>query len=241
MQTTERDSTLSQTLEAAQRASDNSGMKLVIGNKNYSSWSMRPWVAMTAFGIPFQEIRVELDCDDTASRIAAFSAAGRVPVLIDSDITVWDSLAICEYLAEQFPASAMWPQHTVARAMARSICAEMHSGFAGLRSQMGMNIRASLPGQGRTSESQADIGRVCEIWENCLSDFGHHQFLFGDFSIADAFYAPVVMRFRTYAVSLAPALQAYADRVAAHPAVARWITESLAETEVIPKYEPGAH
>ena len=135
----------------------------------------------------------------------------------------------------------LWPQDAAARAVARCVCAEMHSGFADLRSQMGMNIRASLPGQGHTPEAQADIGRICEIWENCLAHFGHRQFLFGDFSIADAFYAPVVMRFRTYAVSLAPALQAYAERVAAHPAVARWMREALAETEVIPKYEPGGH
>jgi glutathione S-transferase len=233
MQTTELDPTLSHTLEQARKP----GLTLVIGNKNYSSWSMRPWVAATAFGIPFTEVRLLLDQPDTAANIARFSHAGRVPVLLAGDMTIWDSLAICEYLAEQFPDKHMWPADVAARAMARSVVAEMHSGFAGLRTAMSMNIKASLPGRGRTAEAQADIGRVCEIWEECLSRFGHHNFLFGDFSIADAFYAPVVMRFKTYGVALAPALQAYCDRVQAHPAVARWIAEALAETEVAGKHE----
>ena len=227
MHTTKLDPMLTQTLDAARSA----GLTLVIGNKNYSSWSMRPWVAMTAFAIPFTEVRILLDQPDTQSRIAEFSAAGRVPVLVAGEMSIWDSLAICEYVAEQFPEKHMWPQDVAARAMARSIVAEMHSGFADLRNAMSMNIRASLPGRGRTPNAQADIGRICEIWEECLARFGHHRFLFGDFSIADAFYAPVVMRFKTYGVSLAPALQAYCKRVESHPAVARWINEALAETE----------
>jgi len=227
MQTTQLDPTLIQTLDDAKKA----GLTLVIGNKNYSSWSMRPWVAMTAFGIPFNEVRVLLDQPDTATRIAEFSAAGRVPVLVAGEMSIWDSLAICEYLAEQFPEKHLWPQDVAARAMARSVVAEMHSGFSDLRSAMAMNIRMHLPGRGRTPGAQGDIGRISEIWEECLSRFGHHQFLFGDFSIADAFYAPVVMRFRTYGVALAPALQAYCDRMQAHPAVARWVSEALAETE----------
>jgi glutathione S-transferase len=233
MQTTELDPTLSHTLEQARKP----GLTLVIGNKNYSSWSMRPWVAATAFGIPFTEVRILLDQPDTATSIAHYSAAGRVPVLVAGDMTIWDSLAICEYLAEQFPDLHMWPQDVAARAMARSIVAEMHSGFVGLRTGMSMNIKASLPGRGRTPEAQADIGRVCEIWEECLSRFGHHRFLFGDFSIADAFYAPVVMRFKTYGVALAPALQAYCDRMLAQPAVARWVKEALAEAEVASAHE----
>ena len=227
MHTTELDPTLSQTLSDARKA----GLTLIIGNKNYSSWSMRPWVAMTAFGIPFTEVRVLLDQPDTSARIAEYSAAGRVPVLIAGEITIWDSLAICEYLAEQFQEKHLWPQDVAARAMARAVSAEMHSGFQGLRSAMTMNIRAHLHGRGRTNEAQGDIGRISEIWEECLSRFGHHQFLFGEFSLADAFFAPVVMRFRTYGVSLAPALQAYCNRVQAHPAVARWVSEALAETE----------
>ncbi len=228
MQTTQLDPTLTQTLDDAKKA----GLTLVIGNKNYSSWSMRPWVALTAFGIPFNEVRVLLDKPDTATRIAEFSAAGRVPVLISGDITIWDSLAICEYLAEQFQEKHLWPQDVAARAMARSVTAEMHSGFGDLRSAMSMNIKMNLPGRGRTPGAQGDIGRISEIWEECLSRFGHHQFLFGDFSIADAFFAPVVMRFKTYGVALAPALQAYCDRMQAHPAIARWVREALAETEI---------
>jgi glutathione S-transferase len=233
MHSTVLDPQLSQTLHAAEKA----GLKLVIGNKNYSSWSMRAWVAMTAFGIPFEEVKVALDRPDTATRIAQYSTAGRVPVLIAGQITVWDSFAICEYLAEQFANKQMWPDNVEARAMARSICAEMHSGFNGLRSAMWMNIRANFHGKGRTPEAQADIGRICEIWETCLARSGPHQFLFGEFSIADAFFAPVVMRFRTYGVSLAPALEAYVERVVRQPAVARWMLEALAEPEAIDKYD----
>jgi len=233
MQDTELDPILSQTLAAAKRAS----MKLVIGNKNYSSWSMRPWIVMKAFSIPFEEVRISLDQPDTSKHIAEYSLAGRVPVLVVGDITVWDSLAICEYLAERFPEKELWPHDHEARAIARSICAEMHSGFTGLRSAMWMNIRASFPGKGRTPQAQADIGRVTEIWEDCLARSGQHGFLFGDFSIADAYYAPVVMRFRTYGVWLPPALQAYMNRVIAHPAVAQWMREAVEETDRLEKYD----
>ncbi|TFW16275.1 glutathione S-transferase family protein [Massilia arenosa] len=231
METTELDPILSQTLNAAKRA----GLTLVIGNKNYSSWSMRPWLALTAFNIPFTEVKIALDQPDTQSRIADYSAAGRVPVLLAGEMTIWDSLAICEYVAEQFHDKHLWPQDVAARALARSVVAEMHSGFEALRTAMPMNIRARFHGKGRTPQAQADIGRICEIWEECLARFGHHQFLFGDFSIADAFYAPVVMRFRTYGVALAPALQAYCDRVLNHPAVARWVAEAEVEKETIPR------
>jgi glutathione S-transferase len=232
MQTT-LDPTLSTTLDQARQP----GLTLVIGNKNISSWSMRPWVAAKAFGIPFTEVRVLLDRADTATNIARYSHAGRVPVLVAGEITVWDSLAICEYLAEQFPDKHMWPQDVAARALARAVVAEMHSGFVGLRSSMSMNIRARLPGRGRTAEAQGDIGRICEIWEDCLARFGHHRFLFGEFSIADAFFAPVVTRFQTYGVALAPALQAYCERVLAHPAVAAWVEGALAETEATPLHD----
>jgi glutathione S-transferase len=233
MQTTELDPTLSETLERAEKA----GLTLVIGNKNYSTWSMRPWVALTAFNIPFREVRVALGCPDTATLSAKYSASGRVPVLLAGETAIWDSLAICEYLAEQFREKNMWPGDVVKRAQARSVCAEMHAGFTDLRQAMWMNIKADFRGKGRTAGAQGDIGRICEIWEDCMADCGAHEFLFGDFSIADAFYAPVVMRFRTYGVSLAPALQAYADRVAAHPAVAAWIAGALAETEAVARYD----
>ena len=235
MQTIERDPILSRTLDQAR----NPGLTLIIGNKNLSSWSMRPWVAAVAFGIPFTEVRVVLDRPDTAGKIAQYSHAGRVPVLIAGEMTVWDSLAIVEYLAEQFPDKHLWPQDVASRALARSIVAEMHSGFSALRGTMPMNIQARLSGRGRTPGVQADIGRICEIWEDCLSRFGHHQFLFGDFSIADAFYAPVVTRFQTYGVALAPALQAYCERVLAHPAVARWVAEALQEDDPTPLHDSG--
>jgi glutathione S-transferase len=233
MQNTELDPTLSQTLRSAER----SGLKLVIANKNYSSWSMRPWLVLNAFGIPFEEVRIGLDRPDTSGRIAQYTAAGRVPVLVAGKTTVWDSLAICEYLAEQFPQKNLWPHDAGARAVARAICAEMHAGFTGLRSAMWMNIRARFPGKGRTREAQTDIARICEIWEECLDRAGGNGFLFREFSIADAYYAPVVMRFRTYGVWLAPALQAYVNRVLAHPSVERWMHEALAETDRIEKYD----
>jgi glutathione S-transferase len=233
MQTTELDPTLSSTLDQARKP----GLTLVIGNKNISSWSMRPWLVARAFGIPFTEVRVLLDQADTAANIARYSDAGRVPVLVAGEITVWDSLAIAEYLAEQFPDKHLWPQDVAARALARSVVAEMHSGFAGLRTAMSMNIQARLPGRGRTAAAQADIGRICEIWEECLARYGHRGFLFGEFSIADAFFAPVVTRFQTYGVALAPALQAYCERVLAHPAVAEWVEGALRETEPTPLHD----
>jgi glutathione S-transferase len=225
MQTTELDPTLAASLQAAGKSS----LTLVIGDKNYSSWSMRPWLALAAFDIPFNEITIKLSQPDTSTAIARYSAAGKVPVLLAESVAIWDSLAICEFVAEQFPERGLWPADATARGVARSICAEMHAGFAGLRSAMPMDIAGRYPGQGHTPQAQADIGRVCEIWENCLAEFGHHRYLFGDFSIADAYFAPVAMRFRSYRVSLAPALQAYVDRIAAHPAVARWIVAAEAE------------
>ena len=233
MPSTVLDPTLSQTLSAAGK----SGYRLVIGNKNYSSWSMRAWLVLKAFGIPFEEVRIPLGQPDSANRIGQFSLAGRVPVLIAGDVSVWDSLAICEFLAEQFPDRGMWPGDVNARAMARSICAEMHSGLSGLRSAMWMNIRASFPGKGRTPEAQSDISRICEIWETCLEQGGPKDFLFGDFSIADAYFAPMVMRFRTYNVWMAPALQSYMDRVIAHPAVQQWMREAIEEPERMPQYD----
>lgn len=227
MHSTELDPALSQALGDATKAA----MKLVIGNKKYSSWSMRPWVVMTAFNIPFEEIKIALKRPETSAAITEYSASGRLPVLVDGETTVWDSLSICEYLAEQFPEKNMWPQNVAQRAIARSICAEMHSGFGDLRSAMWMNIGATFPGKGRSAGAQADIGRISEIWETCLTANGMHDYLFGEFTIADAYFAPVVMRFNTYTVSLPPALQAYVDRMSAHPAVVKWIDGALRETE----------
>jgi glutathione S-transferase len=235
MQTTILDPTLEQTLAAAKAP----GLTLVIGNKNLSSWSMRPWVALKAFAIPFTEVRVLLDRPDTSSNISKWCHSGRVPVLLAGDMTVWDSLAICEYVAEQFPDKHMWPRDVAARAMARSICAEMHSSFASLRATMPMDIKGNYAGRGRSPATQADIGRISEIWEECLSRFGHNEFLFGEFSIADAFFAPVVTRFKTYGVVLPPALSAYCERMRSHPAVAEWIEQALTETETPPQPDAG--
>lgn len=212
---------------ALTRSFHGTALRLVIGDKRKSSWSMRVWVAMKAFDIPFEEIPIQLDQANTTDRITAFSQSGRVPILLDGERTIWDSLAICEYLAEREP--DMWPMDAAARAHARSICAEMHSGFAALRSAMSFCLGEDLAGQGRTPAAQADIARISEIWEECLHRYGAHGFLFGEFSIADAYFAPVVLRFVTYGVSLAPALQAYVNRVASHPAVAQWISEALME------------
>lgn len=240
MQTTATDEVLAPATQAESRALMDAfqPFKLVIASKNHSSWSMRAWVAMKAFDVPFEEVLIPLGRPDTSQRIAEWSPSGRLPVLIAGQHAVWDSLAICDFLAERFPEIDLWPRDPAARAVARSVTAEMHSSFHGLRAAMPMNVRARLPGQGRTPEAQADVGRICEIWEQCLRQFGHHEFLFGDFSIADAFYAPVVTRFVTYDVALAPALQAYAERVLAHPAVAEWVAQAEAEAETPTRPEP---
>lgn len=214
-----------------------SQLKLVIANKNYSSWSMRPWVVMKAFDIPFQEIAIHLDRADTSEQIARYSPAGRVPVLIDEEAAIWDSLAICEYLAECYPDKALWPDNRRARAMARSICSEMHAGFAALRSELPMNIRGQYLQREFSAMAQAEMRRIRTIWGSCLATSGYEQFLFGEFSIADAYFAPVVMRFRTYTIELDAPLQAYAERVAQHAAVQQWVREARAETERIAKYE----
>jgi len=215
------------------------GYTLVIGNKNYSSWSLRPWLLMREAGLSFDEIRIPLRKPDTAARIREHSPTGRVPVLYGGSLTIWDSLAIAEYLAERHPEHALWPADTTARAHARAVSAEMHSGFQALRTHMPMHCRARFPGVGRTPEVLADIARVTDSWRECRARFGTGgPLLFGAFSIADAMYAPVVLRFRTYAVELDAVCRAYADAVLALPAMGRWLAEADAETEVIPEYEP---
>jgi glutathione S-transferase len=203
---------------------------LVVGNKNYSSWSLRPWLAMKVLGIPFQEERVRLYVEGAKEAILKVSPAGKVPVLVDGDLHVWDSLAILEYLAEREP--RIWPADAGLRARARSISAEMHSGFANLRQHMSMNIRRRHPGKGRTPESLADVRRIIEIWGECRGPF-----LFGEFCGADAMYAPVVLRFRTYEVELPPVCRAYADKVLALPALKEWIRDAERETESLPQFD----
>jgi len=215
-------------------------LKLVIGNKNYSSWSMRPWLAMRAAGIPFEEIFIPLYTDDKADkdRILGFSRAGKVPALIDGDITVWDSLSIIEYLAERFPDAKLWPQDRAARAHARSISAEMHSGFLPLRNECGMNLHRPVGAVTLSADAQANVARVQEIWTECRDRHGKSgPYLFGAFTAADAMYAPVVHRFCTYAVRVFPQVQAYMDAMMALPAFAEWTRAGLAETLVIEKFE----
>lgn len=192
-------------------------LKLVIGNKNYSSWSMRPWVLMTQAGIPFEEIQVWLGEPDTAAQIARHSPSGRVPALLDGDLTVWDSLAICETLAERFPDKHLWPADARARARARAVAAEMHSGFAALRTRMPMNIRNRYPGKGMNAEVAADVARIAAIWGECVAAGG--PYLFGDFGIVDAMFTPVVFRFRTYGVALPDIARGYLERMLATPAL----------------------
>ena len=201
---------------------------------------MRPWVLLKHFGIPFDETLIELDEPGTKAAILAHSASGKVPCLVTDDgFAVWDSLAIAETLAERHPQYAMWPRDPNARARARSVSAEMHSGFGALRGAMPMNIRTSKPGVGATSDVLADVARIDTLWRECVAASGG-PFLFGDFTIADAMYAPVVMRFNSYRPALSAEAAAYAARVTALPAVAAWIEAARRETHVVPSDEVDA-
>lgn len=202
---------------------------------------MRPWVLLRQAQIPFEEVQLKFDDDTRVIGIEKYSPAGKVPVLLIDGEPVWDSLAICETVAELHPEKHLWPETPEARRVARSICAEMHSGFQALRGAMPMNIRSRHPGKGMTPESRKDIDRVVALWTDCRERFGGAgNFLFGRFSIPDAFYAPVVMRFETYAVKLPPAAQAYAEAVRALAAVREWVQAARRETEFVPADEPYA-
>jgi len=214
-------------------------LKLVIGNKNYSSWSMRPWLALRASQIPFEEIFVPLYTGVAdKQRILDVSRAGKVPILIDGGVTIWDSLAIIEYIAECFPEKRLWPEHPAQRAHARSVSAEMHSGFAALRNECGMNLHRPVRAIELSDDARANIARVQEIWTDCRERYRQSgPFLFGAFGAADAMFAPVVHRFRTYAVAVTRETQAYMDTMMALPAFAEWTKAGLAETLVIEKFE----
>ena len=203
-------------------------MLLVIGNKNYSSWSLRPWLAMKVLGLRFEEKRIPLYGPEAKPEILRHSPAGKVPILINGTTVVWDSLAILEYLAERHP--GLWPTDRMERARARSISAEMHSGFPNLRNHMSMNVRRRYPGKGRTPEVLAEIERIQQIFSAAKGPF-----LFGDFSAADAMYAPVVLRFRTYGVEARN--PNYLDAILALPAMREWIEAAERETESIPQFE----
>jgi glutathione S-transferase len=213
-------------------------LTLVIGNKNYSSWSLRPWLLLRAFNIPFVEEQVWFDTDKFARVIGGRlrSPNARVPVLWQGEQAVWDSLAICEFLAEQTP--AMWPANAVARAHARSACAEMHSGFSALRNRMPMNVRRSYPVALEPAVAQ-DVARITALWAEARSRFRTAgPYLYGAFSVADAYFAPVVFRFNTYAVQLPDALQTYLKTMLAHPALQDWAAAAKAETAVVDHEEP---
>ena len=220
--------------------------KLYIGNKNYSSWSMRPWVLMKQAGIAFDEVMVRFDSFEAESQfkstIAALNPVAKVPVLVDGDLVVWDTLAIAEYLAETFPEKQLWPKAVADRARARSICAELHSGFGGLRGHCGMNIEASLPEVGarllqEQPEVRSDLERIVQMWTGLLDAHGG-PLLFGDFSIADAYFAPIGTRIKTYGLPVPPAISAYIARVQALPGIKAWIDEALAEKDFLQFEEP---
>jgi glutathione S-transferase len=211
---------------------------MVVGNKNYSSWSLRGWLAAKQSGIPFEEVVVRLSDPALRPELVKHSPSGLVPVLKHRERVIWESLAIIEYLAEQRPDARLWPADDGARAFARSVSAEMHAGFRALRSNMPMNLRKSLPGEGRGPGVAENIERVCKIWCECRGRFGEGgPFLFGHFTGADAMYAPVATRFRTYAVELDPVCRAYVDAVLAFPAYREWHAAALEEPWIIAEDE----
>ncbi len=220
-------------------------MQLVIGNKNYSSWSMRPWALMKGLNLPFEERKLSflLGLDGGfREAMLPISPAARVPVLIDGDLTVWDSLAIAEYLHERFPDRGVWPAERTARARARTVCAEMHSGFGALRQHCPMNVEAAFPEVGarllrERPQVQRDLARIDALWCDALAHSGG-PFLFGAFGAADAYFAPVALRAKGYALPLSAPAQAYAQRLLAAPGPAAWIADALLECEFVPEDEP---
>ena len=213
-------------------------LHLIIGNKNYSSWSMRPWIAMKVAGIDFTEEVISLEAADFKSRVSKVSGTGKVPVLSDADVHVWESLAILDYLAERFPAAGLWPSDPVARGMARAVAAEMHAGFIPLRRHLPMNMWRPPQPRELPEDVVANVRRIEYIWTDCRTRFGKDgPFLFGRFGAADAMYAPVVSRFHTYAVEVEPAARAYMQAVMALPAWSEWRAAALKETWILPHDE----
>jgi len=215
-------------------------MKLIIGNKNYSSWSLRPWIAMKALGIAFEEILIPfgepIGNPEFKAKLATYTPAGKVPVLVDGETSVWETLAILEYLAEKFPAHELWPANTQARAQARVLASEMHAGFSALRGECPMNIRRPIKPRALSAAAQADVARLEAMWKDARARHGG-PFLFGKFSAADAMYAPVVTRLNTYGIGVSRDTRDYMDAVMALPAFAEWRTAAIAETWIVPEDE----
>jgi glutathione S-transferase len=213
-------------------------LRLIVGNKNYSSWSMRPWIAMKAAGIAFTEEVISLNAPDFKQRVSKISGTGKVPVLDDDGVHVWESLAILEYLAERFPAARLWPSDPAARAHARAISSEMHAGFVPLRRACPMNMWCPVKKRDLADDVMANVHRIESMWQQCRERYGAGgPFLFGTFGAADAMYAPVVSRFHTYDVAVGPSARAYMDAVMALPAWAEWYAAALKEPWVLPEDE----
>jgi glutathione S-transferase len=214
-------------------------MKLVIANKNYSSWSLRAWLLLREAGIPFDEEMIGFNEPDFTERVRRYSPAGRVPVLIDGDLVVWDSLAIAEYVAEKYPEKKLWPEARIARAKARSICAEMHAGFADLRRRMPMNCELSLPLGALEVTVQRDVDRVVDMWREVRASHGTDgPFLFGRFTIADAYFSPVVWRFVTYDIPLPVQARSYVDTMRGLASMQDWLSAARAEKDFVQFDEP---
>jgi glutathione S-transferase len=217
-----------------------SKLALVIGNKKYSSWSLRPWILLRHAGAAFDEIRIPLYRPESKEQILRYSPSGKVPLLIDGEVRIWESLAICEYVAERFPQAHLWPDDGGTRAVARAVASEMHAGFAALRMELPMNCRGPRSGVVPSAEAQADVDRITSVWRECRQRFGAAgPWLFGDYSVADAMFAPVAIRFSTYAVPLPSEARSYVATALADPPMRDWIDAGLAESETIEGSERG--
>jgi glutathione S-transferase len=214
-------------------------MKLVIANKNYSSWSLRPWFLLRHAGIPFEEELLDFNAGDFKAQVTKYSGAGKVPVLVDGELVIWDSLAICEYVADKFPEKGLWPHGREARAVARSVSAEMHSGFQEMRSRLTMNCQARFTNVLLPKQVRREVSRVIDIWRDCRQRFGADgPFLFGRFSVADAFFAPVTLRFSGYCVELPAVAQQYVATIQESAALQEWLAAARAETSFVEEDEP---
>ena len=211
-------------------------MKLIIANKNYSSWSMRPWLLLSHLGIPFEEEKLSFNDPEFKRKVGRYSPVGKVPVLVDGDLAVWDSLAIIEYVADKFPDKKVWPQDRSARARARSICAEIHSGFPAIREHLSMNCELRMSGVWNRAV-QTEVARIFSMWREALEKY-KGPFLFGDFSAADAFYAPVTRRFVSYGIDMPDYARAYVEHIGNLPAMKAWLAEGLAEHDYFAEDEP---